>query len=56
VTNNGFFMQSLTPDNDPATSEGIFVFTGTAPTVSPTQLVRLTGLVDEFNTGRPATH
>jgi predicted extracellular nuclease len=51
VTNNGFFMQSLTPDNDPATSEGIFVFTSTAPTVSPTQLVRLTGLVDEFNTG-----
>lgn len=51
VNNNGFFMQALTPDNNPASSEGIFVFTSTAPGVSVGQLVRLTGLVDEFNTG-----
>lgn len=29
VGSNGFFMQDPNPDNDPATSEGIFVFTGT---------------------------
>lgn len=51
VTNNGFFMQALVPDNDPMTSEGILVFTSTAPTVAPGQLVQLTGVVDEFNTG-----
>ncbi|RZL11483.1 MAG: ExeM/NucH family extracellular endonuclease [Rubrivivax sp.] len=51
VMNNGFFMQALVPDNDPMTSEGILVFTGTAPTVVPGQLMQLKGVVDEFNTG-----
>ena len=30
-TTNGFWMQDATPDADPATSEGIFVFTSSAP-------------------------
>ncbi len=51
VLNNGFFMQSLVPDQNPDTSDGILVFTSTAPTVSAGQHVQLTGLVDEFNTG-----
>jgi predicted extracellular nuclease len=31
---NGFWMQDPNPDADPATSEGIFVFTSSAPTVN----------------------
>ncbi len=51
VTNNGFFMQDAVGDGDPATSDGIFVFTGIAPTVSAGQLVRLNAGVVDFNTG-----
>ncbi|MBU0917515.1 MAG: ExeM/NucH family extracellular endonuclease [Gammaproteobacteria bacterium] len=51
VNNNGFFIQSDTPDGNPLTSEGLFVFTSSAPTVSTKQLVQLTGTVTEFNTG-----
>jgi hypothetical protein len=51
---NGFFMQEpdASIDADPATSEGILVFTGTAPTVSVGDLVEVSGTVDEF---RPDT-
>ena len=51
LLNNGFFMQEPNPDSDPSTSEGILVFTSTAPTVSVGQLVQLTGVVDEYNVG-----
>lgn len=51
LTSNGFFIQSLTPDSNPDTSDGVFVFTSTAPTVSVGQLVQLSGRVVEFNTG-----
>jgi len=51
LLNNGFFMQDLSGDGDPATSDGIFVFTSTAPTVGVGQLIRLSGTVAEFNTG-----
>ena len=51
VNNNGFFLQDLTGDGDPATSDGIFVFTSTAPTVAAGQYIRLTGKVAEFNVG-----
>jgi predicted extracellular nuclease len=52
VTNSGFFIQDPTPDADPATSEGLFVFSGSSV---PSQAVvgnqlRLTGTVTEFNT------
>src|SRR5215510_10767119 len=33
LTSNGFWMQDAAPDANPATSEGIFVFTSSAPTV-----------------------
>jgi predicted extracellular nuclease len=51
--NNGFFMQDLTGDGDPATSDGIFVFTSNATfsAVAPGNLVQVTGTVVEFNTG-----
>ncbi len=51
VNNNGFFMQDLVGDGDPLTSDGIFVFTSTAPTVRAGDFVRLTGRVTEFNVG-----
>lgn len=50
-TNNGFFLQDATGDGNSDTSDGIFVFTSTAPTVSAGQLVQLSGTVTEFNTG-----
>ncbi len=51
VNNNGFFLQDLLGDANPLTSDGIFVFTSTAPTVSAGQYLRLSGRVVEFNTG-----
>jgi hypothetical protein len=51
VNNNGFFIQDPAGDGNPLTSDGIFVFTGSAPAVLVGQLVQLTGLVVEFNPG-----
>lgn len=51
LTSNGFFLQDLTGDANPATSDGIFVFTSAAPTVQVGQWLELTGEVTEFNTG-----
>lgn len=48
--NNGFFLQAANDDGNPATSEGIFVFTSSAPpaTAAVGNRVRVTGTVDEF--------
>ena len=43
----GFYMQDLTGDGDPATSDGIFVFTGSSDLVSAGQIVRVTGFARE---------
>ncbi len=51
LNSNGFFLQDLTGDGDPATSDGIFVFTSTKPTVSAGQAVMVSGKVSEFNVG-----
>lgn len=51
VLNNGFFMQDAAGDANPLTSDGILIFTGSAPTVVAGQFVRLSGKVVEFNTG-----
>jgi hypothetical protein len=47
-TRNGFFMQSVTPDADPDTSEGLFVYT-TALDVVVGDHVRVTGKATEFS-------
>jgi len=47
-TRNGFFMQSITPDADPDTSEGLFVYT-TALDVVVGDHVRVTGKATEYN-------
>jgi predicted extracellular nuclease len=49
LTNNGFFLQDPVGDGDPATSDGIFVFTGSAPTVAVGQWLQLDGNVVEFD-------
>lgn len=51
VNNSGFFMQDEVGDGLTQTSDGIFVYTGSAPTVSLGQWVQLNGVVAEFNTG-----
>ncbi len=49
--NNGFWMQSTSPDADVATSEGIFVFTRSRPSVTVGDEVTVTGLVEEYRPG-----
>jgi predicted extracellular nuclease len=51
LASNGFYLQDATGDGDIATSDGIFVFTSSAPTVSVGQDVRVTGTVSEFKPG-----
>ena len=47
---SGFYLQDITGDADPSTSDGIFVFTGSNNFVSAGQLVRVTGYARErFN-------
>jgi predicted extracellular nuclease len=49
---NGFYMQDPNPDADPATSEGIFVFTSSAPSsVNVGDAVKVNGHVSEFRPG-----
>ena len=51
LRSNGFYLQDPNPDNNDATSEGIFVFTSSAPTVSVGDSVRVSGRVSEFRPG-----
>ncbi len=48
---NGFYMQDPEPDADERTSEAIFVFTSSAPTVAIGDAVLVTGTVTEFRSG-----
>jgi predicted extracellular nuclease len=49
--NNGFWMQDPAPDTDPTTSDGLFVFTSSTPTVSVGDDVLVDGTVAEFRPG-----
>ena len=51
LRSSGFYMEDLTPDSSDATSEGIFVFTSSAPTVQVGDVVVVTGTVSEFRPG-----
>ncbi|MBD2776074.1 hypothetical protein ICL16_29450 [Iningainema sp. BLCCT55] len=51
LTANGFYLQDPNPDTNDATSEGIFVFTSSAPTVSVGSSVLVSGTVSEFRPG-----
>lgn len=52
---NGFWMQDPNPDADDATSEGIFVFTSSAPTVAVGDSVSVSARVQEFRPGGAST-
>jgi len=54
VGRTGFWMQDPEPDDDPATSDGLFVFTGTAPRVQSGDTVRVAGTVTEYRPGGAA--
>lgn len=55
VSANGFWFEDPTPDADPATSEGLFVF-GAAPAPAIGDAVTVTGTVAEFRPGGTATN
>ncbi len=48
---NGFYVQDSSPDGDPATSEGIFIFTSSSPTVAVGDGLQIVGNVTEFRPG-----
>ncbi|MFE1755272.1 endonuclease/exonuclease/phosphatase family protein [Streptomyces anandii] len=50
-SSKGFWMQDPDPDADPATSEGVFVFTGSAPKAAVGDSVTVTGTVSEYVPG-----
>ena len=51
VVSNGFYMQDGDGDGNPATSDGIFVSTASAHTVSAGQQVKVSGTVSETRPG-----
>ena len=54
----GFWLQDPEPDDNPATSEGIFVYTSSTPTVAVGDSVLVSGTVGEFyplNSGETTT-
>ncbi|MEO1649347.1 MAG: choice-of-anchor I family protein [Pseudomonadota bacterium] len=55
VDSNGFYLQDPTGDGDDATSEAIFVFTGSAPGVTVGDSLGVTGEVSEFFPGGTGT-
>jgi uncharacterized protein len=56
TTSNGFYLQDPNPDSDDRTSEGIFVFTSLAPTVSIGDSILVSGTVTEFRAGNNANN
>lgn len=51
VRNNGFYIQDATGDGNDATSDGIFIFTSSAPGVAVGDEVFASGTVSEFRPG-----
>lgn len=51
LTSRGFYLQDPNPDADPRTSEGIYVFLNSAPTVGVGDAVLVNGTVSEFRPG-----
>ncbi|OIK26672.1 endonuclease/exonuclease/phosphatase family protein [Streptomyces malaysiense] len=54
-SSKGFWFQDTTPDDNPATSEGIFVYTGSTPKVAVGDSVTVTGTVSEYVPGGAAS-
>ncbi|RCJ42704.1 hypothetical protein A6770_07440 [Nostoc minutum NIES-26] len=56
LKSNGFYLQDPNPDSDDRTSEAIFVFTSSAPTVSVGDSILVSGTVTEFRPGSNANN
>ncbi|MFE9839827.1 endonuclease/exonuclease/phosphatase family protein [Streptomyces sp. NPDC005551] len=54
-SSKGFWIQDPDADDDPATSEGVFVFTGSAPKAAVGDSVTVTGTVSEYVPGGAST-
>ncbi|MEU6461773.1 endonuclease/exonuclease/phosphatase family protein [Streptomyces sp. NPDC046976] len=54
-SSKGFWLQDTTPDDNPATSEGIFVYTSSTPKVTVGDSVTVTGTVSEYVPGGVAS-
>ena len=54
LINNGFYLQDADGDGDPATSDGVFVFTSTAPTVAVGDKVTVSAKVQEYSVSTSA--
>jgi predicted extracellular nuclease len=54
-SSRGFWIQDPTPDDNPATSEGVFVFTGSTPKVAVGDSVTVSGTVSEYVPGGAST-
>jgi predicted extracellular nuclease len=54
LLNNGFYLQDPLGDGNPATSDGIFVFTSTAPTVAVGDKVTVSAKVQEYSVSSSA--
>ncbi|MEN8183554.1 MAG: endonuclease/exonuclease/phosphatase family protein [Myxococcota bacterium] len=55
VDSNGFYLQGGDADDDPASSSGLFVFTGLVPPVFVGDEIQVTGTVAEFVAGGTAS-
>ncbi|MBU8538578.1 M10 family metallopeptidase C-terminal domain-containing protein [Falsiroseomonas tokyonensis] len=55
VDSNGYYLQDAVGDGNAATSDAIFVFTGSAPSVAVGDAVTVQGTVSEFTPGGAAT-
>ncbi len=55
VDSNGFYLQDPAGDGNIATSDALFVFTGSAPTVAVGDALRVAGTVSEFTPGGVST-
>jgi len=55
VDSNGFYLQDADGDGEIATSDAIFVFTGSAPGVAVGDAANVTGTVSEFTPGGTST-
>lgn len=51
VAGNGFYVQDASGDGDPATSDAVFAYTGSAPTVATGDSVVIAGVVHEYRPG-----
>ncbi|MEV7386320.1 MULTISPECIES: endonuclease/exonuclease/phosphatase family protein [unclassified Streptomyces] len=54
-SSRGFWLQDPTPDDNPATSEGVFVFTSSTPKVAVGDSVTVSGTVSEYVPGGAST-